>query len=64
MVATANDDDWAEVEVEVEVKLGPTVSRSVRPGVGLPSRAHAQIIFLTIAVFLTWGTLSEERTSL
>jgi hypothetical protein len=34
------------VEVEVEVHLRPTVSRPVYLGVGLPSGAHDQILFV------------------
>jgi hypothetical protein len=49
--------------VEVEVKLRPTVSRPVCLGVGFPSGADDQIFFfnLTVADFLMWDTLSEER---
>jgi hypothetical protein len=47
--------------IEIEVNLRPTVSRPVRPGVGLPSGAHDQIFAfsLTIAGFLMWSTLSD-----
>jgi hypothetical protein len=50
-------------EVEVEVKLRPTISRPVFLPVGLPSGAHDQIFVfcLTIAGFLPWGALSDER---
>jgi hypothetical protein len=53
-------------EVEVEVNLGPTFSRSVCLVVGLPSGAHDQIfVFLmTIVGFLMCGTLSDERMGL
>jgi hypothetical protein len=53
-------------EVEVEVNLRPTVSRPVRPGVGLLSGAHDQIFVFcpTVAGFLMCGTLSDERTGL
>jgi hypothetical protein len=53
-------------EVEIEVKLRPTVSRPVCLCVGLPSGAHDQIFvfFLTIAGFLMWDTLSDERMGL
>jgi hypothetical protein len=52
--------------VEVEVNLRPTVSRPVYLGVGLPSGAHDQVFVfcLTIAGFLMWGTLSDERMGL
>jgi hypothetical protein len=52
--------------VEVEVDLRSTVSRPVCHGVGLPSGAHDQIFVfcLTIAGFLMWGTLSDERMGL
>jgi hypothetical protein len=54
------------LEVEVEVTLQPTVSRPVCPGVGLPSGAYDQILvfFLTIAGFLIWDALSDERMGL
>jgi hypothetical protein len=52
-----------EVEVEVEVKLRPTISRPVCLGVRLSSGAHDQIFVfcLTIVGFLMWGALSDER---
>jgi hypothetical protein len=51
---------------EVEVNLLPTVSQPVCLGVGLPSGAHDQIFVfcLTIAGFLMWSTLSDERMGL
>jgi hypothetical protein len=51
------------IEVEVEVKLRPTVSRPIYLGVVLPSRAHDQMFvpWLTTAGFLMWGALSDER---
>jgi hypothetical protein len=51
---------------EVEVNLRRTVSWPVCLGVGLPSGAHDQIFVfcLTIAGFLTCGTLSDERMGL
>jgi hypothetical protein len=54
------------LEMEVEVNLRPTVSRQFYLGVGLPSGAHDQIFVfcLTIAGFLMWGALSDERTGL
>jgi hypothetical protein len=53
-------------EVDVEVKLRPTISRPVCLGVGLPARAHDQIFLfcLTIAGFLLWAALSDKRTGL
>jgi hypothetical protein len=53
-------------EVEVEVNLRPTASWPVCLGVELPSGAHDQIFVfcLTIAGFLMWGTLSDERIGL
>jgi hypothetical protein len=50
-------------QIEVEVNLRPTVSRPVCLGAGIPSGTHDQISFisLTIAGFLIWGTLSDER---
>jgi hypothetical protein len=49
-----------------EVKLRPTVSRPVCLGVGLPSGTHDQNFFfcLTVAGFLMWGALSDERRGL
>jgi hypothetical protein len=60
----ANLNHWTTHQVEV--KLRPTISRSVCLGVGLPSGAHDQIFVfcLTIAGFLPWGDLSDERTGL
>jgi hypothetical protein len=51
---------------EVEVKLRPTYSRPVYPGVGFPSGTHDQIFFfcLTIVGFLMRGTLSDEKMGL
>jgi hypothetical protein len=59
-------DLMAELEVEDEVNLRQTVSRLICLGVGLPSGEHDQISFIsqTIADFLIWGTLSDERMSL
>jgi hypothetical protein len=53
-------------ELEVAVNLRPKVSRPVCLGVGLPSGAHDQIFVfcLTIAGFLKWGILSDERMGL
>jgi hypothetical protein len=53
-------------EVEVEVKLLLTVNQPVYLGVELPSGAHDQIfvLCLTIAGFLMWGALSDERMCL
>jgi hypothetical protein len=63
-----NNDRYGEFEFkfEVEVKLRPTVSRPVYFGAGLPSGAHDQVFvfYLTIAGFLMWGTLSDERMGL
>jgi hypothetical protein len=59
--------DWIwSSEIEVEVKLLPTVSRPVCRGVGLSSGAHGQIfaLCLTIAGFLMAGALSDERAGL
>jgi hypothetical protein len=52
--------------IEDEVNLRLTVSRTACLGVGLPSLAHDKIfVFLqTIAGFLMWGTLSDERMGL
>jgi hypothetical protein len=52
--------------VEVEVKLRLTISRPVCLGVELPSEAYDQIVVfcLTVAGFLLWGTLSDERMDL
>jgi hypothetical protein len=54
------------VRVEVEVNLRLTVNRPVYLGARIPSRSHDQISFisLTIARFLIWGTLSDDRTGL
>jgi hypothetical protein len=53
--------DW--LIIPVQVTLRPTVSRPVCLDVGISSGAHDQISFisLTIAGFLIWGTLSDER---
>jgi hypothetical protein len=53
-------------EVEVEVKLRPTVSRPVFLGVGLQFGAHDQtfVCHLTIAGLLMWVALSDERMGL
>jgi hypothetical protein len=62
-----NLNHWAtHVVVEVEINLRPTVSWPVCLGAGIPSGSHDHIsfIFLTIAGFLIWGTLSDERMSL
>jgi hypothetical protein len=50
--------------VEVEVNLQPTVSQPVCLGVVLPSGTLEQIFVfcLTIADFLLWGALPDERT--
>jgi hypothetical protein len=55
-----------EVEVEVEVNLRPTISRPVCLGVGIPYGTHDQFSFisLTIAGFLIWGALSDEKMGL
>jgi hypothetical protein len=44
----------------------PTVSRPACLGVGLPSGAHDLffVFCLSIAGFLMWGTLSDERMGL
>jgi hypothetical protein len=62
---------WSEINsktsaVEVEVKLWWTISRPVCLGVRLPSGAQVQIfvLCLTIAGFLLWGALSDERMGL
>jgi hypothetical protein len=54
------------IEVEVEVNLRPTVSRSVCLGVGPPpgTRDQTFVFCLTIAGFFMCGTLSDERTDL
>jgi hypothetical protein len=44
--------------------LRPTVSRPVYLGIKHPSGAYDQIISLSAAGLLTWGALSDERTSL
>jgi hypothetical protein len=51
------------IEVVVEVKLRPTISQPAFLVIGLPSGAHYQIFVfcLTIAGFLLWGALSDER---
>jgi hypothetical protein len=53
-------------EAEAEVNLRPTVSRPVCLGVEITSGDHDQIIVfrLTIAGFLMWPTLSDERIGL
>jgi hypothetical protein len=50
-------------EVELKVTLRRTISQPVCLGVGLPSGAHDQIFVfcLTIAGFLLWSSLSDER---
>jgi hypothetical protein len=64
--ATATPNKVTNSIVEVEVNLRSTVSWSVCLGVGFPSGAHNQIFFLslTIAGFLMWGALSDERMGL
>jgi hypothetical protein len=56
---------FVEIE-EVEINLRKAVSRPVCLGVRFPSRAHDQILVscLTIASFLVWGALSDERMGL
>jgi hypothetical protein len=51
---------------KVEVKLRPTVSRSVCLGIGLPSGADDPILVfcLTVADILRWSALSDERMDL
>jgi hypothetical protein len=58
--------DHSSSLVEVELKLQPTVSRPVYLDVGLPSGTCDQIFFsvLTIAGFLMWGALSDDRMDL
>jgi hypothetical protein len=53
-------------EVEVEVNLRPTVSRSVCLGAGIPSGDNNQIFFfcLTIAAFLILDILSDKKMGL
>jgi hypothetical protein len=52
--------------VEVEVKLRPMVNRLVYLGIGPPSGVHDLIFvfWLTVASFLLWGALSDERMCL
>jgi hypothetical protein len=47
-----------------KLNLLPTVSRPVCLGVGLPAGVQDQILVfcLTVASFLKWGALSDERT--
>jgi hypothetical protein len=49
-----------------EVNLRPTVSRPVCLGFGFPSEAQDQVFvfYLTVAGFLMWGALSDERMCL
>jgi hypothetical protein len=50
---------------EFEVNLRPTVSRPVCLGAGIPSGSQHQIsLSPTIAGFLIWDTLTDERTGL
>jgi hypothetical protein len=53
-------------EVEVEVNLRPTVSRPVCLGVGLSSRAHNQIYFVSenCGILDMGHSLSDERMGL
>jgi hypothetical protein len=57
------DNSFRQEVIEVEAKSRPTVSRPVRLGVGLPSRTHDPIFLfcLTVAGFLMWSALSDER---
>jgi hypothetical protein len=52
--------------VEVEVKLRPTVSRPVYPGVGPsfcgPITRVSLIFYSSEIFFIKWGALSGERT--
>jgi hypothetical protein len=59
-------EDEVEVDLQVEVKLRPKISRPIYLGVGLPSGAHDQIfvLCLTIAGSLLWVTFSDERMGL
>jgi hypothetical protein len=52
------------VEVEIEFKLLPTISRPVYLGVGFPSGAHDQVFYSVYCRFLYVGALSDERTHL
>jgi hypothetical protein len=54
------------LEVEVEVILRPTVSQPVCLNAGLPSGAYDQIFVfcLTVAGFLMWAALSDDRKDL
>jgi hypothetical protein len=51
---------------QLEIKLRPTVSWQVFLGVVLPSGAHDHsfVFCVTVAAFLMWGALFDERMGL
>jgi hypothetical protein len=55
-----------QLEVEIEVKLPPTISLPVCLGVGFPSVAHDQVFVFgfTIESFSLWSALSNEEEDL
>jgi hypothetical protein len=53
---------WRYSTLSLSLMLRPTVSRPVCLGIKHPSGAYDQFLFLSVAGWLMWGALSDERT--